>query len=323
MALDDGDRFLDHAPVEQVNRACRVRGVARVVRHPADGGPRHVQLLEQVHDRLAVLRIEVAGGLVGEEDRRLAAHGARHGDTLLLTAGQLAGQVLRAMRHADALERGGDALLALGRPHAAIRERQLHVLEYVEIANQIETLKNESDLAIAHPRPLRQRQLRHCLVVQRVGAVARRVQQAENRQQRGLAAPRRPRDRHVLAAMDLDVDVVERVRLDLVGEEDLLHAFGLDQGLIHATLQAGLQTRLYVHSAHPASHRSRTRGYESHADMSDSTTRSPSCSPESTTIEFTELSPNLTCTRVASPFGVTTLNSPAVLLSWPSDGRPP
>jgi hypothetical protein len=33
--------------------------------------------------------------------------------------------------------------------------------------------------------------------------------------------------------MDLDVDVVERVRLDLVGQEHLLHGFELDQRLTH------------------------------------------------------------------------------------------
>ena len=76
--------------------------------------PLDVQLLEQVHHRFAVLRVEVAGRLVGEQDRRLAAHGAGDGDALLLTAGELAGQVLGAVRHADALERRGHALLALG-----------------------------------------------------------------------------------------------------------------------------------------------------------------------------------------------------------------
>ena len=47
---------------------------------------------------------------------RLAGDGARDRDALLLTARELAGQVLRAVRHADALERGVDALAALGRP---------------------------------------------------------------------------------------------------------------------------------------------------------------------------------------------------------------
>src|SRR5688572_12706597 len=83
--LYDGQRFLDHAAVEQVNVSRRVRGVARVVRHHADRGAGLVQLLEEVHHRLAVLRVEVAGGLVGQQDRRLATDRARDGDALLLT----------------------------------------------------------------------------------------------------------------------------------------------------------------------------------------------------------------------------------------------
>ena len=46
---------------------------------------------------------------------RLADERARHGDALLLAARELARQVLRAVRHAHALERLERALLALGR----------------------------------------------------------------------------------------------------------------------------------------------------------------------------------------------------------------
>ena len=133
--------------------ACR--GVARIVRDHADRGAGLVQLLEQVHDGFAALRIEVARRLVGEQDERLAGDGAGDGDALLLAAGELARQMLRAMRHADALERRLDALLALGRAHAAVGERQLDVLEDGEIADQVEALKDEPDLAVAHARARR------------------------------------------------------------------------------------------------------------------------------------------------------------------------
>src|SRR3954451_12410259 len=48
--------------------------------------------------------------------------GGSHGDALLLTAGELAGQVFGAVGHTDAFERRFDALLALGRLHAAVGE---------------------------------------------------------------------------------------------------------------------------------------------------------------------------------------------------------
>ena len=91
---------------------------------------------------------------------RLAGDRAGDGDALLLTARELAGQVLGAVRHADALERRLDALLALGRLHAAIGERQLDVLVDGEVADQVEALEDEPDLAVADARALRQRQVR-------------------------------------------------------------------------------------------------------------------------------------------------------------------
>ena len=113
--------FVDDAAVEEVNVAIGVAGVARIVRDHADGRAALMQLVQQVHHRLAALRIEVAGRLVGEQNDRLAGDGARDGDALLLSAGQLTGQMLRAMRHADALERVGRR--AAGVPPAACRGR--------------------------------------------------------------------------------------------------------------------------------------------------------------------------------------------------------
>ena len=54
------------------------------------------------------------------------------------------------MNHAHPLERLLDALLPLGRRHTAIGQRQLDVLVHREIADQIERLEDEADLAIAN-----------------------------------------------------------------------------------------------------------------------------------------------------------------------------
>ena len=99
------DVLLDDPAVKEVDRAVRVTGKARVVRDHADrraarGGGR-----EQLHHRIAVLRIEVSRRLVGEQNERPARECSGDGDALLLTAGELAGEVLRAMSHADLFER--------------------------------------------------------------------------------------------------------------------------------------------------------------------------------------------------------------------------
>ena len=97
--------FLDDAAVEEVDGAVGVARVARIVGDHADRGAFAVQLAQQLHDRFAVLRVEVAGRLVREQDRGRAGDRAGDRDALLLTARELAGQVLRAVRHADLLER--------------------------------------------------------------------------------------------------------------------------------------------------------------------------------------------------------------------------
>src|SRR5215218_1604011 len=54
--------LLDDAAVEQVDGAVGVAGEARVVGDHADRGAVLVQLLQQLHDRFAVARVEVAVG---------------------------------------------------------------------------------------------------------------------------------------------------------------------------------------------------------------------------------------------------------------------
>jgi hypothetical protein len=97
-----------------------------------------VQLAQKIHDGIAVLRVEVPGGLVGKENDRIANQRAGYGDTLLLTSGKLRGVVLGALGHGDTFESGLNFLLALGGAHAAIGEWKLDVFVDSQIANEIE-----------------------------------------------------------------------------------------------------------------------------------------------------------------------------------------
>ena len=131
---------------------------------------------------------------------------ARDGDALLLTAGKLRGIMLHPMSHAHAFENFLHALFSLGRGHAAIGERQLDVFEDGEVANQIERLENEADLAIANASAVRERKIRHRVSIDPVIALGRRIEQAQNREQRGLAAARRAGDRKKFAVLDFEMD---------------------------------------------------------------------------------------------------------------------
>src|SRR4051812_39754464 len=75
--------ILNDASVEQMDGSVSVFGVPRVVSDHAYRRATSMELLEYPHHRLAILRVEVARWLVGEQDCWLAGDGARNSDSLL------------------------------------------------------------------------------------------------------------------------------------------------------------------------------------------------------------------------------------------------
>src|SRR5271168_2781493 len=141
--------FFADATVEQVNGAFGEVRVTRVVGHHANGGAIAMQVAQQLHDRFAVFRVQVTSRLVGHQNERIANQRTGHSYALLLTAGELRRVVPEAVGHADAFEGVLDLLLALGGARAAIGQRQLDVFVDGEVADEVERLEDEADLAIA------------------------------------------------------------------------------------------------------------------------------------------------------------------------------
>ncbi len=73
--------------------------------------------------------VEVAGGLVGEQQRRAGDDRARDRDALLLAARELARACGLPAREADGASASRASSAALARSAAAVDERQLDVLE--------------------------------------------------------------------------------------------------------------------------------------------------------------------------------------------------
>ena len=112
-------------------------------------------------------------------------------------------------------------LFALRRRRAAVRQRQLDVLVHREIANQVECLENEPDLAIADARPLLHLEAAHRLAIEDILPVGGRVEQAQYGQQRRLAAARRTGNRNIFALLDVHVNPRQSMGFHLVGDENL------------------------------------------------------------------------------------------------------
>jgi len=91
--------------------------------------PLGLQLEKQIVDDGARLGVEVAGGLVGEDDLRPVHESARHGHALLLATRELAGPVTQPIGQADLGQRGGGALARLRHGDTLEQRRHHGVLE--------------------------------------------------------------------------------------------------------------------------------------------------------------------------------------------------
>ena len=101
----------------------------QLVRHHDDGDALFVEFLEHAHDLDARLRIEIAGGLVCQQQRGLIHERPSDGYALLLSARKLTGKMIRTIRQPDELERLQRPISAISRGKivAAIQHWQLHV----------------------------------------------------------------------------------------------------------------------------------------------------------------------------------------------------
>jgi hypothetical protein len=132
-----------------------------------------------------------------------------------------AGKWRHARGQADAAERRLDAALALGGVEAAVAQRHVHVVEQVQVGDQVEALEDEAELFVAQLAARVVVQALDVHAVEHVLAAAESLQQAGDVEEGGLARARGAGDRDELALLDVDVEATQRVRLDHVGAVDL------------------------------------------------------------------------------------------------------
>ena len=107
--------------------------------------PGAVDPLEQIHDVLAGLRIQVSGRLVGQQHQRPVDERAGDGDALLLTAGQLGGQSVGLAGQPHHLQHVGHHPVDHVGALADHLEGEGHVLEHRLLLQQAEVLEHAAD----------------------------------------------------------------------------------------------------------------------------------------------------------------------------------
>ena len=109
-----------------------------------------MQILHQRQDVGAGLRVEVAGRLVGQQDRRIHGQRARDRDALALAARELVGKMIQARAQLHQVEQLARPIVDLLARPAAQMQRQRDVLDARQARQQIEELKDEAELVPPH-----------------------------------------------------------------------------------------------------------------------------------------------------------------------------
>ena len=121
--------------------------------------PSGVDAVEQQCHLFPGCLVEFASGLVREQQARMVGERPRDGDTLHFAAGQLRRTVISALGEAHVLEQLEAAAASIVSGHTGLGLRQFHVLGGRQHREEIEALKNKSDLPQAQhtPRPVVER----------------------------------------------------------------------------------------------------------------------------------------------------------------------
>ena len=99
----------------------------------------------------------------------------------------------------------------------AIKQRQLHVFPCRCARQQIEVLKNKTDLAIANVRELVSLQSGHIRSVEQVAACAWPIETADNIHQSRFAGAARAHQGDEFTALDLERNAAHRPHFHLAG----------------------------------------------------------------------------------------------------------
>ena len=171
------------------------------MRDHEDRGAGGVELADELHDRCAGGAVEVPGRLVGEHDRRPPDEGPGDRHPLPLPAGELGGLERRALGEADPFERLVRAPVPLGGGDAGVEQPVGDVLPHRGVFGQEELLEDEPDLPGPQQRQLAVAQPRRVDPTDPDHAAAGPLQRPHDVQERGLARPGGPDDRHQLAPL--------------------------------------------------------------------------------------------------------------------------
>ena len=165
---------------------------------------------ERSEDPVDLHVVEVGGGLVGEEQRRVVDERPGDGHPLLLPAGQVTGPMRSAVGQAEPVEELVGPVPAAPAAHAGDQERRLDVLARREARDEVEGLEHDADGAAAVLPERSTGEAGHVDVAEADRPGRRREDAGEGGEERGLAAAARAEQQDELTRRHPQVEPVER-----------------------------------------------------------------------------------------------------------------
>jgi len=164
---------------------------------------------QKLNDLRARRFVEIAGWLVGDEDRRMGRERARDGDPLLLAAGQLGGIMVAAIAQADGRELGFGAQKSITCPRKLERHRD--VFQRGHGRDEMEGLKDDADIGAAKAREFVFVKLPEVLSGNQRRAGVGALEPRHDHKQRRFARARWAKQTDRLAAFYIKGDIFEDV----------------------------------------------------------------------------------------------------------------
>src|SRR5438034_279778 len=195
-----------------------------VVRRHHHGRPTRVDLQQQLDDLPRCRRVQVAGGLIGEEDPWIMDERPRDGHPLLLTAGQLVGELGFLALQPDDAEHFLDLGLEVAQGALGNPQGEGDILEDREIGQQLEILEDHADLP-AQERQVAPLQPAQILSLHRNRAGGDLLLPDQETNQGRLPRTARPDQEDEILLGNLEGHIPQRDRPVRIG---LLHMFEVD-----------------------------------------------------------------------------------------------
>src|SRR5262245_27648475 len=103
-----------------------------------------IEIFEKRHDFVTRFRIEITGGLIGEDNGWIVYQSPGDRDALALTAGKLVRLMVQPIAEPHLAQHVGGAVTACFLIDAGVNERKLHIPQAVSARKKVKRLENKT-----------------------------------------------------------------------------------------------------------------------------------------------------------------------------------